>query len=131
MISVDGGDRLQLRTVRAGPVDGQLSLASIITLFGNEKEIARGIGYAQFLAYMRGIAGCGHLPSFGIEALSGGDPCEHAADSMPKAALYFEQVIGKDPSYTGAYSGLADRNSGLAWHGSTLSRNLFGCLALA
>ncbi len=38
-------------------------------------------------------------------------------DSMPKAALYFEQAISKDPGYGAAYSGLADCNSGLAWHG--------------
>jgi hypothetical protein len=32
------------------------------------------------------------------------------ADSMPKAALYFEQAISKDPGYGAAYSGLADCN---------------------
>jgi len=42
---------------------------------------------------------------------------KRTADSMPKAALYFEQAISKDPGYGGAYSGLADCNSGLAWHG--------------
>ena len=36
---------------------------------------------------------------------------------MAKAALYFEQAISKDPGYGAAYSGLADCNSGLAWHG--------------
>ncbi len=39
------------------------------------------------------------------------------AEGMPKAALYFEQAIGKAPGYGAAYSGLADCNSGLAWHG--------------
>lgn len=39
------------------------------------------------------------------------------ADSMPKAALYFDQAISKDPGYSAAYSGLADCSSGLAWHG--------------
>lgn len=42
---------------------------------------------------------------------------KRTADSMPKAALYFEQAINKDPGYAAAYSGLADCNSGLAWHG--------------
>jgi TolB-like protein/DNA-binding winged helix-turn-helix (wHTH) protein/Flp pilus assembly protein TadD len=42
---------------------------------------------------------------------------KRTAVSMPKAALYFGQAISKDPDYGGAYSGLADCNSGLAWHG--------------
>jgi TolB-like protein/DNA-binding winged helix-turn-helix (wHTH) protein/Flp pilus assembly protein TadD len=42
---------------------------------------------------------------------------KRTAESMPKAALYFEQAISKDPGYGAAYSGLADCNSGLAWHG--------------
>jgi tetratricopeptide (TPR) repeat protein len=42
---------------------------------------------------------------------------KRTADSMPKAALYFEQAIRRDPGYGAAYSGLADCNSGLAWHG--------------
>ncbi len=42
---------------------------------------------------------------------------KRTADSMPKAALYFEQAISKEPGYGAAYSGLADCNSGLAWHG--------------
>ena len=42
---------------------------------------------------------------------------KRTADSMPKAAHYFEQAISKDPGYGAAYSGLADCNSGLAWHG--------------
>jgi TolB-like protein/DNA-binding winged helix-turn-helix (wHTH) protein/Flp pilus assembly protein TadD len=42
---------------------------------------------------------------------------KRTADSMPKAAHYFEQAISADPSYGAAYSGLADCNSGLAWHG--------------
>jgi TolB-like protein/DNA-binding winged helix-turn-helix (wHTH) protein/Flp pilus assembly protein TadD len=39
------------------------------------------------------------------------------ADGLRKAALYFEQATSKDPAYGAAYSGLADCNSGLAWHG--------------
>jgi len=42
---------------------------------------------------------------------------KRTAESMPKAALYFEQAISKDPGYGAAYSGLADCNSGLGWHG--------------
>lgn len=42
---------------------------------------------------------------------------KRTADSMPKAVLYFEHAISKDPGYGAAYSGLADCNSGLAWHG--------------
>ena len=42
---------------------------------------------------------------------------KRTAESMPKAALDFEQAISKDPAYGAAYSGLADCNSGLAWHG--------------
>lgn len=38
-------------------------------------------------------------------------------DGMHKAVIYFQQAIDKDPSYGAAYSGLADSNSGLTWHG--------------
>jgi len=38
-------------------------------------------------------------------------------ESMQKAEQYFEQAIDNDPTYAAAYSGLADCNSGLAWHG--------------
>jgi TolB-like protein/DNA-binding winged helix-turn-helix (wHTH) protein/tetratricopeptide (TPR) repeat protein len=37
--------------------------------------------------------------------------------SMQKAEQYFQQAIDDDPAYAAAYSGLADCNSGLAWHG--------------
>jgi TolB-like protein/DNA-binding winged helix-turn-helix (wHTH) protein/Tfp pilus assembly protein PilF len=37
--------------------------------------------------------------------------------SMQKAEQYFQQAIDGDPAYAAAYSGLADCNSGLAWHG--------------
>jgi TolB-like protein/DNA-binding winged helix-turn-helix (wHTH) protein/Flp pilus assembly protein TadD len=42
---------------------------------------------------------------------------KRTAEGMQKAEVYFQQAIDKDPSYGGAYSGLADCNSGLAWHG--------------
>ena len=42
---------------------------------------------------------------------------KRTADGMLKAARYFEQAISRDPGYDAAYSGLADCNSGLAWHG--------------
>ncbi len=42
---------------------------------------------------------------------------KRTANSLPKAARYFQQAINKDPAYGAAYSGLADCNSGLAWHG--------------
>ena len=38
-------------------------------------------------------------------------------DGMEKGERYFQEAIDKDPSYSAAYSGLADCNSGLAWHG--------------
>ena len=38
---------------------------------------------------------------------------------MQKAEHYFQQAIDSDPTYPAAYSGLADCNSGLAWHGFT------------
>jgi TolB-like protein/DNA-binding winged helix-turn-helix (wHTH) protein/Flp pilus assembly protein TadD len=38
-------------------------------------------------------------------------------DGMEKGERYFQGAIDKDPSYSAAYSGLADCNSGLAWHG--------------
>jgi TolB-like protein/Flp pilus assembly protein TadD len=44
---------------------------------------------------------------------------KRTAEGMQKAAVYFQQAIDKDPSYAAAYSGLADSNSGLAWHGFT------------
>ncbi len=37
--------------------------------------------------------------------------------SMQKAEAYFQQAIDHDPTYAAAYSGLADCNSGMAWHG--------------
>jgi len=40
-------------------------------------------------------------------------------EGMQKAEVYFQQAIDKDPSYGAAYSGLADCNSGLTWHGFT------------
>lgn len=42
---------------------------------------------------------------------------KRTAEGMLKASAYFQQAIDKDPSYGAAYSGLADCNSGLAWHG--------------
>jgi len=44
---------------------------------------------------------------------------KRTADGMQKAQGYFQQAINKDPSYGAAYSGLADCNSGLTWHGFT------------
>ena len=44
---------------------------------------------------------------------------KRTAEGMQKAEVYFQQAIDKDPSYGVAYSGLADCNSGLAWHGFT------------
>jgi TolB-like protein/DNA-binding winged helix-turn-helix (wHTH) protein/tetratricopeptide (TPR) repeat protein len=44
---------------------------------------------------------------------------KRTAEGMQKAQLYFQQAIAKDPSYGAAYSGLADCNSGLTWHGFT------------
>jgi len=38
---------------------------------------------------------------------------------MQKAQLYFQQAIDQDPNFAAAYSGLADCNSGLTWHGFT------------
>jgi TolB-like protein/DNA-binding winged helix-turn-helix (wHTH) protein/Flp pilus assembly protein TadD len=42
---------------------------------------------------------------------------KRTSDAMLKAAAYFQQAIEKDPGYGAAYSGLADSNSGLVWHG--------------
>jgi TolB-like protein/DNA-binding winged helix-turn-helix (wHTH) protein/Flp pilus assembly protein TadD len=42
---------------------------------------------------------------------------KRTGESMWKAEQYFEQAINYDPTYAAAYSGLADCNSGLAWHG--------------
>jgi TolB-like protein/DNA-binding winged helix-turn-helix (wHTH) protein len=42
---------------------------------------------------------------------------KRTADGMQKADHYFQQAIDSDPSYAAAYSGLADCNSGLTWHG--------------
>jgi TolB-like protein/DNA-binding winged helix-turn-helix (wHTH) protein/Flp pilus assembly protein TadD len=39
------------------------------------------------------------------------------ADGLQKALIYFQQAIDQDPTFGAAYSGLADCNSGLAWHG--------------
>src|SRR6202522_2998138 len=42
---------------------------------------------------------------------------KRTADGMQKAEHYFQQAIDGDPTYAAAYSGLADCNSGLTWHG--------------
>jgi TolB-like protein/DNA-binding winged helix-turn-helix (wHTH) protein/Flp pilus assembly protein TadD len=42
---------------------------------------------------------------------------KRTGDGLQKALIYFQQAISKDPTYGAAYSGLADCNSGLAWHG--------------
>ena len=44
---------------------------------------------------------------------------KRTAAGMQKAEAYFQQAIDKDPGYGAAYSGLADCNSGLTWHGFT------------
>src|SRR3984893_7315225 len=42
---------------------------------------------------------------------------KRTGDGLQKALIYFQQAINRDPTYGAAYSGLADCNSGLAWHG--------------
>jgi eukaryotic-like serine/threonine-protein kinase len=42
---------------------------------------------------------------------------KRTVEGIKKASDYFHQAIEKDPNYGLAYSGLADCNSGLAWHG--------------
>jgi len=42
---------------------------------------------------------------------------KRTGESMLKAVVYFQEAIDKDPTFSAAYSGLADCNSGLAWHG--------------
>jgi TolB-like protein/DNA-binding winged helix-turn-helix (wHTH) protein/lipoprotein NlpI len=44
---------------------------------------------------------------------------KRTADAMQKASIYFQQAVTRDPAYGAAYSGLADCNSGLTWHGFT------------
>jgi TolB-like protein/DNA-binding winged helix-turn-helix (wHTH) protein/Flp pilus assembly protein TadD len=42
---------------------------------------------------------------------------KRTGDSMQRAKQYFQEAIDNDPTYAAAYSGLADCNSGRAWHG--------------
>jgi len=42
---------------------------------------------------------------------------KRTADGMQRAEHYFQQAIDSDSTYAAAYSGLADCNSGLTWHG--------------
>jgi TolB-like protein/DNA-binding winged helix-turn-helix (wHTH) protein/Flp pilus assembly protein TadD len=42
---------------------------------------------------------------------------KRTAEGIEKASDYFQQAINLQPDYGMAYSGLADCNSGLAWHG--------------
>jgi TolB-like protein/DNA-binding winged helix-turn-helix (wHTH) protein/Flp pilus assembly protein TadD len=42
---------------------------------------------------------------------------KRTADGIRKASDYFQQAINKQANYGPAYAGLADCNSGLAWHG--------------
>jgi TolB-like protein/DNA-binding winged helix-turn-helix (wHTH) protein/Flp pilus assembly protein TadD len=44
---------------------------------------------------------------------------KRTGEGLQKAAVYFQQAMDKDPVYAPAYSGLADCNSGLTWHGFT------------
>jgi TolB-like protein/DNA-binding winged helix-turn-helix (wHTH) protein/Flp pilus assembly protein TadD len=44
---------------------------------------------------------------------------KRSVDAMQKASIYFQKAINRDPGYGAAYSGLADCNSGLTWHGFT------------
>ena len=44
---------------------------------------------------------------------------KRTGEGLRKAVVYFQQSIDKDPVYAAAYSGLADCNSGLTWHGFT------------
>jgi TolB-like protein/DNA-binding winged helix-turn-helix (wHTH) protein/Flp pilus assembly protein TadD len=44
---------------------------------------------------------------------------KRTGESLQKASVYFQQAMDKDPAYVPAYSGLADCNSGLTWHGFT------------
>jgi len=42
---------------------------------------------------------------------------KRTAEGLQNASVYFQLAINKDPTYSAAYSGLADCNSGLTWHG--------------
>jgi tetratricopeptide (TPR) repeat protein len=42
---------------------------------------------------------------------------KRTTDSIQKAEPFFQQAIDSDPTYAAAFSGLADCNSALAWHG--------------
>ena len=42
---------------------------------------------------------------------------KRTGEGLQKALVYFQQAINRDSTYGAAYSGLADCNSGLAWHG--------------
>src|SRR5258708_7566622 len=42
---------------------------------------------------------------------------KRTAEGIKKASDYFQQAINQQPDYGIAYSGLADCNSGLTWHG--------------
>jgi TolB-like protein/DNA-binding winged helix-turn-helix (wHTH) protein len=42
---------------------------------------------------------------------------KRTGEGLQKALFYFQQAINRDSTYGAAYSGLADCNSGLAWHG--------------
>ncbi len=42
---------------------------------------------------------------------------KRTADGLQKGSIYFQQAMEKDPGYAEAYSGFADCNSGLTWHG--------------
>ena len=44
---------------------------------------------------------------------------KRTGEGLQKASVYFQRAIDKDPVYAPAYSGLADCNSGLTWHGFT------------
>jgi TolB-like protein/DNA-binding winged helix-turn-helix (wHTH) protein len=96
----------QLKDVLAVQDSVVRSIASQIHLALTEEQKARFVNPRQtqpdaYLAYLKGRYYWN----------------KRTAESMQKAAGFFQQAIDSDPSYAGAYSGLADCNSGLSWHG--------------
>jgi TolB-like protein/Flp pilus assembly protein TadD len=93
-------DILQLQDSVAGTIANQIH----VTLTPDQRtgvEFATTVNPAAYDAYLKGRYYWNKRTVEGLE----------------KGAQYFQEAVNEDPSYGAAYSGLADSNSGLAWHG--------------
>jgi TolB-like protein/DNA-binding winged helix-turn-helix (wHTH) protein/tetratricopeptide (TPR) repeat protein len=96
----DVKDILALQDSVASTIASQINI-TLVPAEASRLATARNVDPAAYEAYLKGRYYWN----------------KRTAEAMQKAEVYFQQAIDKDPSYGVAYSGLADCNSGLSWHG--------------